>query len=62
MKITLAETGKKINAFVYIMHEERRPGIPSQTYISTCRFGYAVFGFDYKYLDEAYEKSVRGVK
>lgn len=62
MKITLAETGKKINAFVYIMHEERRLGIPSQTYISTCRFGYAVFGFDYKYLDEAYEKSVRGVK
>ena len=62
MKITLAETGKKINAFVYIMHEERRLGIPSQTYINTCRFGYAVFGFDYKYLDKAYEKSVRGVK
>ena len=62
MKITLSETGKKINAFVYIMHEERRLGIPSQTYINTCRFGYAVFGFDYKYLDEAYEKSVRGAK
>ena len=62
MKITLSETGKKINASVYIMHEERRLGIPSQTYINTCRFGYAVFGFDYKYLDEAYEKSVKGAK
>lgn len=62
MKITLAETGKKINAFVYIMHEERRLGIPSQTYINICQFGYAVFGFDYKYLDKAYEKSVKGAK
>lgn len=62
MKITLSETGKKINAFVYIMHEERRLGIPTSMYVNTCRFGYAVFGFDYKYLDEAYEKSVRGVK
>lgn len=62
MKITLAETGKKINAFVYIMHEERRLGIPTSMYVNTCRFGYAVFGFDYKYLDKAYEKSVRGVK
>ena len=52
MKITLAETGKIINAFVYIMHEERSLGIPSQNYISTCRFGYTIFGFDFKYLDK----------
>ena len=42
------------------MHEERSLGIPSQNYISTCRFGYTIFGFDFKYLDKAYEKSIKG--
>lgn len=60
MKIRLSETGKTIDAFVYIMHEERSLGIPSQNYISTCRFGYTIFGFDFKYLDKAYEKSIKG--
>lgn len=60
MKIKLSETGKTLDAFVYIMHEERSLGIPSQNYISTCRFGYTIFGFDFKYLDKAYEKSIKG--
>lgn len=60
-KIRLSETGKMIDAFVYIMHEERRLGIPTSTYVSTCKFGYTIFGFDFKYLDEAYEKSLKGV-
>ena len=60
MKIRLSETGKMIDAFVYIMHEERRLGIPTPTYVSTCKFGYTIFGFDFKYLDEAYEKSLKG--
>ena len=62
MELQLKGSRKRIKAFVYIMHEERRLGIPTSMYVNTCRFGYAVFGFDYKYLDEAYEKSVRGVK
>ena len=49
-----------IDAFVYIMHEERRLGIPTSAYVSTCKFGYTIFGFDFKYLDEAYEKSLKG--
>ena len=61
MKIKLSETGKTIDAFVDIIHEERSLGIPSQSYIKTCRFGYTIFGFDFKYLDKAYEKSVKGV-
>ena len=61
MKIRLSETGKMIDAFVYIMHEERRLGIPTSGYVSTCKFGYTIFGFDFKYLDEAYEKSLKGV-
>ena len=60
MKIRLSETGKMIDAFVYIMHEECRAGIPTPAYVSTCKFGYTIFGFDFKYLDEAYEKSLKG--
>ena len=61
LELPLAETGKKLTAFVYIMHEERRLGIPTSAYVSTCKFGYTIFGFDFKYLDEAYEKSLKGV-
>lgn len=60
MKLQLDGTKRKVNAFVYIMHEDRKLGVPSQTYINTCRFGYAVFGFDFRYLDVAYEISKKG--
>lgn len=60
MQLQLDGSKKKVNAFVYIMHEERKLGIPSQNYVQTCRVGYATFGFDYKYLDDAYAKSVKG--
>ena len=61
MEVTLDETGIRIDAFVYIMHEERKLGIPTSAYVQTCKFGYALFKFDFKYLDEAYEKSLKGV-
>ena len=61
MKIRLSEAGKMIDTFVYIMHEERSLGIPTSAYVSTCKLGYTIFGFDFKYLDEAYEKSLKGV-
>lgn len=48
---------RKVNAFVYIMHEERSIAIPSMTYIRTCEEGYRNFGFDVKYLDRAYMRS-----
>lgn len=60
MKLQLDGTKRKVNAFVYIMHEDRKLGIPSQTYINTCRFGYGSFRFDFKYLDAAYEISKKG--
>lgn len=53
---------KTLPTFVYIMHEERKLGIPHQSYIDTCKYGYTVFGFDFKYLDEAYQKSKKGAK
>ena len=53
---------KKLDAFVYIMHEERKLGIPSLAYIRTCEEGYRNFGFDTKFLDAAYEISVKEVQ
>ena len=45
-------------AFVYIMHEERELGIPSQYYVDTCVKGYYDFGFnDLDPLRDALDKS-----
>lgn len=46
--------------FVYIMHEERKLGIPHRSYIDTCIEGYRHFGFDEGYLHEALHYSWEG--
>ena len=53
-------TGKirRRKCFVYIMHEERKIGVPSLSYVSTCLQGYVSFGFDEHYLSEAQIKAV----
>ena len=61
MKIRLSETGKMIDAFVYIMHEERKLGIPTSAYIRTCVDGYRQFGFDLKHLRKAMDISEQEV-
>ena len=61
MELPLAETGKKLTAFVYIMHEERKLGIPTSAYIRTCVDGYRQFGFDLKHLRKAVDISEREV-
>ena len=53
---------KMIIAFVYIMHEERKLGKPMWNYIECCKDGYDFFGFDKNYLDEAFDRSVKGAK
>ena len=45
------------NAFVYIMHEDRKLGLPSRSYMYTCLVGYADFGFNDQPLFEAYDYS-----
>lgn len=45
------------NTFVYIMHEDRPFGVPSNFYMQTCLSGYKSFGFDPKFLYEAYDRS-----
>lgn len=47
-------------AFVYVMHEERPFGEPSQAYVDVCREGYREFGFDERFIDNAVERSVNG--
>lgn len=48
--------------FVYIMHEERLLGVPSQYYLDTCVKGYYDFGFyNLDYLRTALQKSKDGV-
>lgn len=48
--------------FVYIMHEDRPLGIPSDFYMDTCREGYQDVGFDEKFLMDAIERSRKGAK
>ena len=53
-------TGKtwRCNAFVYIMHEDRKLGVPTDMYVRTCLDGYRDFGFDTDFLFDAYDKSL----
>ena len=48
---------RKRRAFVYIMHEDRPLGMPSEGYVSTCLTGYRSFGLDADYLYKAVERS-----
>ena len=57
LTFTGIKTGKKRKrkCFVYIMHEDRSIGILSRSYVETCIEGYRDFGFNLKYLKDAYE-------
>ncbi len=55
--VLLTGAGKLMDAFVYIMHENRKIGVPSDYYVDTCLQGYESFGFDRKYIDRALEIS-----
>lgn len=63
LPITNAKTGKiqRRKVFVYIMHEERPIGIPSQFYVDTCVEGYEAFGFDLGFLEKALEISKEAI-
>ena len=61
LEITGIRTGKirKRKAYVYIMHEDRKMGLPSGYYVETCLEGYRAFGFDERILYKAIERSGR---
>ena len=48
--------GDAINAYTYVMQEDKVPARPTDEYIEVCKTGYDNFGFDKKILDEALEK------
>lgn len=50
--------GKEIEALVYIMHENRKLGVPTGRYYSVCYEGYKRFGMDEKYLRSALARTV----
>ncbi len=47
-----------VDAIIYIMHEERKLGLPSLHYYEVCLDGYAHFGFDPSFLENALTDSV----
>ena len=49
---------RKVRAFVYIMHEERKLGLPYREYVEVCLEGYKAFGFSPRYLEEAINASM----
>ena len=53
---------RTVDAFVYIMHEDRPIGVPSNYYMRTCLQGYNTFGFDENILLDAYDKCVEAVE
>ena len=59
VKCRKVDKTKTLTAFVYIMHEERKLGIPSHAYVKTCVQGYRDFGFDLKHLRLAFDLSER---
>ena len=61
MRISATMIGSKrkreLDAFVYIMHEERKFGIPTHAYLEGCVDGYRAFGFDPEILSAAVLRS-----
>ena len=49
--------GTEIEAMVYIMHEERKLGVPDGWYYNVCKEGYDRFGFADWHLRKALERS-----
>ena len=54
-------TGRRrtVQAFAYIMHEDRPFGMPTGRYMMICAEGYDTFFFDQAHLIRAYEKTER---
>ena len=61
MTVTM-NSGRQIEAFAYIMCEERKYGKPSLTYIETCLKGYRDFGFNESKIYNAIKRSIRRMK
>ena len=61
LPITGIKSGKvrERKVYVYIMHEDRKIGMPTMRYVKTCLDGYRAFRFDENILYDAIENSQR---
>lgn len=59
LPVTNAETGEvaRRRCFIYIMHEDRKLGLPCGMYVRACAEGYRAFGFDEAFLVRALKRS-----
>lgn len=53
--------GKIVKAFVYIMHESNKLGMPTKRYMQVCTEGYEDFGFDAEKLKTASDISKNSI-
>lgn len=53
---------RTIEAFAYIMHEDRPHGVPSRWYVQTCMEGYDTFYFDRRVLIKAVDDAWKYMK
>lgn len=53
---------ENLKGLIYIMHEDRKLGVPNGIYMNTCIDGYKDFSFNTDYLFNAYEYSLEGIK
>lgn len=58
VKPFLGENTINVGAIIYIMHEDRLKGLPSQRYYDIVKEGYERFGFDVNTLNHAVFNSV----
>lgn len=54
--LKVAVNGEQLTAMAYIMHENRKIGVPSNTYFNILDSAYWKFGFGYDILEKAYNK------
>lgn len=62
LDVTLAGSGRvqTMECFAYVMQDGRPLGNPSNIYFYTCSQGYQSFGFDMRFLYDAYDASKGG--
>lgn len=53
---------ENLRGLIYIMHEDRKLGVPNDIYMNICIDGYKDFGFDTHYLFTAFEYSLEEIK
>ena len=61
-KKTLPWKNMDAEVFMYVMHEDRPLGIPSESYYEVCRQGYEDFGFTEERLKDALKISMEALE